>query len=99
MLRVVDVGMNTAHGRRRPFSMDERVSLFREETGMKLLATLASMVVLLAVGIRLMFYGFQGLVSAPSSLGLEFLGFAAGLICFISGIACGVLLLKPSYRT
>lgn len=66
---------------------------------MRLLATLAAMVVLLAVGIRLMFYGFQGLVATPSLLGLEFLGFAAGLICFVSGIVCGVLLLKSSYRT
>ncbi|MEO7021078.1 MAG: hypothetical protein ABI234_13060 [Ktedonobacteraceae bacterium] len=66
---------------------------------MRTLAVLAGLVVLFAVGLRLMFYGFQGFVAAPSSLGLEVLGFATGLICLVAGIVCGVLLLKPSYRT
>ncbi len=65
---------------------------------MKLLAELLSMVVLLAVGIRLMFYGFLGLVSSPHSTGLELLGLLSGIICFAAGLAAGVLLLKKHYH-
>lgn len=66
---------------------------------MKTLAVLTCMLILFAVGLRLMFYGFQGVVSTPSGMGLELLGFAAGVICLVTGIVCGVLLLKPSYHT
>lgn len=64
---------------------------------MKLLAVLLCIFVLLAVGVRLMFYGFQGLLTSPSSLGIEFLGLVAGIVCFVSGIVCGVLLLREHY--
>ncbi|HEU5375868.1 MAG TPA: hypothetical protein VFV38_10545 [Ktedonobacteraceae bacterium] len=76
---------------------DERFYV-QEETAMRLLATLAAMVILLAVGLRLLFYGFQGLVTSSSPLGQEFLAFVVGLVCFVTGIVCGVLLLKPGYR-
>jgi hypothetical protein len=65
---------------------------------MKLLAVLVSMVILLAVGVRLMFYGFVGLVSSRSNMGLELLGLIAGIICFASGIISGVLLMRQHYR-
>lgn len=54
--------------------------------------------IVLGVGLRLMFYGFQGLVSSPSNFGMDLLGFFAGLVCFIAGILSGVLLLSPHER-
>ena len=56
------------------------------------------LLVVLGVGIRLMFYGLQGLVAAPSDLGLEMLGFLAGIVCFLAGIVGGVLLFSPPVR-
>lgn len=52
----------------------------------------------LGVGIRLMFYGLQGLVASPSDFGLELLGFVVGIVCFVAGIVGGVLLLSPPVR-
>ncbi len=76
----------------------ERILFCSErELVMRLLAVLTCMLILFAVGLRLMFYGFQGIVSNPSVLGL--LGLIAGIICLLAGIVSGVLLLKPSYRT
>jgi hypothetical protein len=65
---------------------------------MKLASILLAMVILFAVGLRLMFYGFLGLVTSPSSTGQEILGFFAGLICLVAGIVTGVMLLKSTYR-
>lgn len=66
---------------------------------MRTLGTLIVMFALFAAGLWLMYSNFQGLVSNPTQLGLQLLSFAAGLICLLVGLICGVLLLKPAYRT
>jgi len=59
---------------------------------------LIPVLIVVGIGLRLMFYGFQGLVSSPSNFGMDLLGFFAGLVCFIAGILSGVLLLSPHER-
>jgi hypothetical protein len=54
--------------------------------------------IVLGVGIRLMFYGFQGLVGSPSDLVRELLGFLLGIICFVAGIVGAVFLFSPPAR-
>jgi len=54
--------------------------------------------IVLGVGLRLMFYGFQGLVSSPTDLGLELLGLLAGLVCFVAGIVGSVFLFSAPAR-
>jgi hypothetical protein len=54
--------------------------------------------IVLGVGLRLMFYGFQGLVSSPADLGLELLGLLAGLVCFVAGIVGCVFLFSAPAR-
>ena len=66
---------------------------------MKLLVTLIGMVLLFMVSFWLMYTGFRGIVASPSSQGTNVLSFLAGVICLIAGLAAGVYLLKPEYRT
>lgn len=54
--------------------------------------------IVLGVGIRLMFYGLQGLVASPSDFGLELLGFLAGIVCFVAGIVGAIFLFSPPAR-
>ena len=54
--------------------------------------------VVVGIGLRLMFFGFQGLVASPSNFGIALLGLLAGIVCFVAGILSGVFLLSPRAR-
>jgi len=68
------------------------------EIFMKLAGVLLAMVVLFAVGLRLLFYSFQGLITSHASWGMGVLGLFTGIICLVAGIVTGVMLLKQVYR-
>jgi predicted cobalt transporter CbtA len=62
------------------------------------LFVLVSLIVL-GIGLRLMYYGLQSLVGYSSGSGVgQLLALIAGIICFIAGLASGVLLLTPAYQ-
>lgn len=66
---------------------------------MRTLAVLLWMLVLLAVGIRLLYAGFQELVVTQSSPAMAFLSLFTGVVCLVAGLISGVLFLKSEYRT
>lgn len=59
---------------------------------------LVLVLIVVGVGLRLMFFGLQGLVASSASFGTALLGFVAGIICFVAGILSGVFLLSPRAR-
>jgi hypothetical protein len=54
--------------------------------------------IVVGVGLRLMYFGFHNLLTAPSNFGIALIGLIAGIVCFVAGILSGVLLLSSRAR-